>query len=73
MPVWDLVVHRTLGQYSSRVVVQFVIAQNADKNPAAAAFGRLGGLKAGKARAKDEVIALLDLTHAPASRNAADD
>ena len=54
-------------------MVQFVIAQNADKNPAAAAFGRLGGLKAGKARAKDEVIALLDLTHAPASRNAADD
>jgi len=54
------------------VVVQFVIAQNADKNPAAVALGRFGGLKAGKAKAKDEVIALLDLTHTPASRNAAD-
>jgi hypothetical protein len=33
-------------------LTQFVIGQNAGKNPAAVALGRLGGLKGGKARAE---------------------
>ncbi len=35
----------------AKELTEFVIAQNAGKNPAAVALGRLGGLKGGKARA----------------------